>query len=204
MDRSEEELLLSLTQNLPGGYQQIIQRYQSSLYTLALRLTGSQHDAEDLVQEALINAYVSLENYPIWRIRSLKLKSWLYRVTLNVYNHYTRGARLHLVSLQQEDQEQPLFEERESERPEMLFENQELRQEMETLVAQLPVRYRVALVCYYFEEMNYQEMAELFDQPIGTIKSTISRGIRLLRTMIANTEGGEEKRQWNQSKSRKV
>jgi RNA polymerase sigma-70 factor (ECF subfamily) len=58
------------------------------------------------------------------------------------------------------------------------------------------VRYRVAVACYYFEEMNYQEVADLLEQPVGTVKSTVHRGIRLLRTMLL-TEGREET--WSQN-----
>lgn len=194
--KSDNELPILLATDLARHYRQVVLCYQSRLYTLALRLTGSPQDAEDVVQEALISAYVSLENYPAWRIRTLKLQAWLYRITLNVFNHYARGARLHLVSLDQEYTEQP-FENCETERPEALLEFRERRQELEALVARLPVRYRVAVTCYYFEEMTYQEVADLLEQPIGTIKSTIHRGVRLVRTMLITSEGREEQ-SWNQ------
>src|SRR5579859_375171 len=58
------------------------------------------------------------------------------------------------------------------------------------MVASLPERYRITLTCYYFECMNYQEVAELLDQPVGTVKSTISRGVCLLRNLLKK-EGAE-------------
>jgi RNA polymerase sigma-70 factor, ECF subfamily len=195
MDLSDNELAALLATDLPRYYRQVVLLYQTRLYALALRLTGSQQDAEDVVQEALISAYTSLENYPSWRIEALKLQAWLYRITLNVFNHYVRGARLHLISLQQE-QDELQIEDRANERPEALFESRERRRDLEALVARLPVRYRVAVACYYFEEMNYQEVADLLEQPVGTVKSTVHRGIRLLRTMLL-TEGREET--WSQN-----
>ncbi|MBO0778461.1 MAG: RNA polymerase sigma factor [Ktedonobacteraceae bacterium] len=195
MDVSDNELPGLLAKDLPRYYRQVVLRYQARLYTLALRLTGSPQDAEDVVQEALISAYISLENYPTWRIETLKLQAWLYRVTLNVFNHYARGARLHLLSLRQEGDDLEV-EDCESERPEALFESHERRQELEALVAELPVRYRIAVACYYFEEMSYQEVADLLEQPVGTVKSTIHRGIRLLRTMLTDERREET---WSQN-----
>jgi RNA polymerase sigma-70 factor (ECF subfamily) len=83
---------------------------------------------------------------------------------------------------------------RTEEQPEMLFERLESQQELEQLLMQLPERYRVGITCYYFEHLSYQEIAELLDQPIGTVKSSIFRGIRLLRMLLqndSNQEGSE-------------
>ena len=67
----------------------------------------------------------------------------------------------------------------------MLLEDAERRQELAGLVATLPDRYREAVSLYYFEEFSYQEIADLLDQPIGTIKSSVHRGIRLLRKLVS-------------------
>ncbi|MBV9615208.1 MAG: RNA polymerase sigma factor, partial [Ktedonobacteraceae bacterium] len=110
-----------------------------------------------------------------------------------------RGTRLHLIPLNlSEESQEIMIEGSEDEQPEALFEQQERQQELEALVASLPERYRVALTCYYFEQMNYQEVAELLDQPMGTVKSTISRGIRLLRAILNEAEQeGKEQKQWS-------
>ncbi|HEY4387847.1 MAG TPA: RNA polymerase sigma factor [Ktedonobacteraceae bacterium] len=205
---SNQALLAALAQDLPGNYIQVVQQYQHRLYAFALRLCGSAEDAEDIVQEALVGAYVSLENYSASRILSLKLRAWLFQVTFNVYQHHTRGSRLHLVPLTLTD-DSPTLEiaDREEEQPEALFEQQEQRAELIKLLACLPEHYRVALTCYYFEHLNYQELAELLDQPVGTVKSTVSRGIRLLRATLAEqpVEQIERKQLWSKmSLSRKV
>lgn len=186
MDQGDQVLLLLLATDLHRHFKQVVLYYQHRLFAFARRLTGSAQDAEDIVQEAFVSAYVSLENYSPQRIQALKLQAWLYRVTLNVYTHHARGSRLQLVPL---DNSPALEMEGEEEaRPEWLFEHQEQRQELEMLVAQLPERYRVAITCYFFEHLPYQEIAELLDQPLGTVKSTISRGIRLLRTRLNTPE----------------
>ena len=203
MDPSDQELLALLATDLYQHFKQVVIRYQHRLYAFARRLTISPQDAEDIVQEAFVSAYVSLENYPPQRIQTLKLQPWLYRVTLNVYTHHARGSHLHLVPLHLTD-DSPFLEiaDREDERPEAIFEHLERHQELEALIAQLPERYRVSVTCYYFEHLNYQEIAELLDSPVGTIKSNVSRGIRLLRTLLPTpTDTPEQSRResdtWN-------
>lgn len=198
MNLHEEDLSLLLATNLHLYFQQLVVHYQHRLYTFAYRLSGSQQNAEDIVQEAFVNAYVSLENYTPERIRTLKLQAWLYRVTLNVYTHSLRHARLHIVPLDV-TADSALLEiaDRQEEQPELLFEQIEQRLELTCLLAQLPEKYRICITCYYFEHFTYQEIADLLDQPLGTVKSSVSRGIRQLRTLFETTsqhEGRKEKR----------
>jgi RNA polymerase sigma-70 factor (ECF subfamily) len=191
----DQELLGLLANNLHQHFQQLVLCYQQRLYSFARRLTGSGQNAEDIVQETFVSAYVSLENYPAERIRTLKLQAWLYRVTFNVYTHSIRGPQLQAVPLDITGNNS-VFEiaDRTEEQPEVLFERLESQQELEQLLMQLPERYRVGITCYYFEHLSYQEIAELLDQPIGTVKSSIFRGIRLLRMLLqndSNQEGNE-------------
>ena len=105
---------------------------------------------------------------------------------------------MHVVALDIAEESPYLeIEDKENDSPEILFENQELRQELDILVARLPERYRVAITCYYFEHLSYQEIAELLDQSIGTVKSTIFRGIRQLRGMVSTTEQEQEGREYH-------
>lgn len=199
MEESEQELLALLASDLHGNFLRVVEHYQHRLYTFALRLTRSFQDAEDIVQEALVGAYVSLENYTPERIRALKLQAWLYRVVFNVYSHSRRNTQLHLVPLTTFEEHPELDPaDREEEQPELLCTTWEQQREMEGLVARLPERYRVAITCYYFEQLSYREIAELLAQPIGTVKSTISRGLRLLRASIDAQEQEREEQSWSQ------
>lgn len=199
MDYSQDELPLRLSRDLRRYYPDLVQFYQHRLYTFACRLTGNPQDAEDIVQEAFVGAYISLKQYPPQRIQSLKLQAWLYRVTLNVFGLHVRGTRLHLIPLHLAEESQAVvIKAGEDQQPEALFEQQERWQELEAMIAHLPEHYRIAITCYYFEHMNYREVADLLDQPLGTVKSTISRGVRLLRTMLNEMEQeGRKQQTWN-------
>jgi RNA polymerase sigma-70 factor, ECF subfamily len=65
--------------------------------------------------------------------------------------------------------------------PELFFENMESQQEMVKLIHALPEQYRLVITCYYFEDLSYQEIAELLDQPLGTVKSRLHRSLKLLK-----------------------
>ena len=199
MDSGDSALPMLLAINVRRHFKRVVEVYQHRLYTFVYRLTLSRQDAEDIVQESFVRAYVALVNYPQIRIQTLKLQPWLYKIALNEFHHHVRSVRLHVVPMDVSD-ESPIFaiEDAADERPDILIENQEQLQELETAVARLPERYRVVVMCYYFEQLTYQEIADLLDLPLGTIKSAIFRGVRLLRTMLnTQKQSGKEEYQWN-------
>ncbi len=182
MERSGEELPALLATHLVESFAQLVLTFQHQLYVFALRQCGSPQEAEDIVQEAFLHAYVTLENYPAQRIRELKLSAWLYKITLYVYYNRRRKVRLLEEPLDLSEESRQLeLEDRWQERPEVLFENAELLKELEAWMVTLPDSYRLTINCYYFADMSYQEIADLLNQPLGTVKSNIYRGLRMLR-----------------------
>jgi RNA polymerase sigma-70 factor, ECF subfamily len=189
MEPEEARLLACLAANLNAHFADLVTAYQHRLYVFVLRQTGSVQDAEDIVQETFLQAYFALGNYPGWRVRTLRLQAWLYRIALNLFYSRMRSAKPLLVSLGSEEGRLASFtaEVSQEEQPESLFESQEARQELEACVARLPVHYREAINLYYFEGLTYQEISDLLEQPMGTIKSYLHRGVRLLRKLAAET-----------------
>lgn len=185
MNNDDTLLAELLTTDLRLNFRRLVLRYQDQLYSFAYRLTGSAQDAEDIVQEALMGAYVTLRQYSVERIRTLSLRPWLYKITLNVFRNSRRGGRLLMVPLQAcaEDVAGTLPA-METERPDVLYEAQESRQELEQRLLALPEYYRLVIICYYFQELSYREIAMLLDQPLGTVQSRLHRGIQILRTTM--------------------
>jgi RNA polymerase sigma-70 factor, ECF subfamily len=174
-----------LATDLDRYFQQLVLSFQQRLYTFALRHTGSTQDAEDIVQEAFIRAYHALADYPPERIRIMKLQPWLYKITLHIFYRHRSSSRLVCLPLDLSEENALLeIEDDEREQPERVLEDKEELRELETLLSRLPEQYRVAVSCYYFAEMNYREIAELLNQPIGTVKSNVHRGILLLRKSV--------------------
>jgi RNA polymerase sigma-70 factor (ECF subfamily) len=191
MELAGDELLEKLALDLMGHFPQLVLAYQNWMYAFVLRQTGNRVEAEDVLQEVFLQVYVTLENYPASRIRSLKLRPWLSKIALYVYYNSLRKKRVHEASLDLADESQLLEIEGDPlEEPEAYLERVERLQELSTLLLTLPEQYRTALNCYYFAELSYQEIADLLHQPLGTVKSNIHRGLRLLRGHVARSKAG--------------
>jgi RNA polymerase sigma-70 factor (ECF subfamily) len=90
MNQSHQELPALLATDQDCYFEQLVLVYQHRLYAFALRQVGNKQDAEDIVQETFLRAHHALKNYPASRIRTLRLRQWLYKITLNVFFNFTR------------------------------------------------------------------------------------------------------------------
>jgi len=99
MCQHEEDLKALLATNLDYYFKQFVLAYQYRLYSFMLRQTGSAQDAEDIVQEAFLQAYFALADYPAPRVRTLHIQPWLYKIALNIFYSRMRISRLPIVSL---------------------------------------------------------------------------------------------------------
>jgi RNA polymerase sigma-70 factor (ECF subfamily) len=123
-------------------------------------------------------------------VRSLALRPWLYQITLNVARNRARRKRPRFLPLEGQDGEphEPVDDERT--RPESMAARNEDEAELGAQVASLPPRYRAAVVLRHVEGLSYDEAASALGQPVGTVKSNVHRGLRLLRQAMGGP-GGE-------------
>ena len=183
------DLVELLATNLDRYFPQLVLSTQQRLYAFALRQVANPQDAEDIVQEAFIRAYHALKTYPADRIRFMKIQPWLYKITLHIfYRQSSNESRLQYTPLDiSEESADCEIEDNEDERPEKILEDREKRRNLEAMISCLPEQYRISVSCYYFAELSYREIAELLQQPIGTIKSNVHRGTQLLRQTADKT-----------------
>jgi RNA polymerase sigma-70 factor, ECF subfamily len=190
-DQGQASLSEHLSKHLDGNFEALLRQYQDRLYSFAVRLAGNTEDAEEVVQDAFVRAYRALQTYPPDRIQNLALRPWLYQITLNVFRNRVRGKQLAQVALgdgsDYEDGDEPAGPAQE--RPDAMAEAAELRSELTAGLASLPVRYRAPVVLRYVEGLSYAEMAQVLDQPIGTAKANVHRGIEQLRRRMASLVG---------------
>ena len=184
MEQGDEELLALLATDLDGQFRQLVEVYQQRLYLFALRLVGRPDDAEDMVQEAFIRAYYALKGTPTRKVRILYLGKWLYTITLNVFRNRTRKHEQLVSSLDLPENSTALDIADQALGPDEEAHWREWRHELEAHIASLPAHYRPAITLYLFEELGYAEIAELLQQPIGTVKVYISRAKKLLRQLL--------------------
>jgi RNA polymerase sigma-70 factor (ECF subfamily) len=143
------------------AFEQLVERHQHRMFTLAARVLGSPDDAGDAVQEAFIRAWLALPNFRL----GARFSTWLYRICLNsAYDVRTKAKRTEAV------------EEIDFADPQDEFARQELSGELQQALNELDEEYRAAVVLYDVLGCSYSEIAELTGVPEGTVKSRIFRG----------------------------
>jgi RNA polymerase sigma factor (sigma-70 family) len=166
-----------LAADLDGAFSQFLAHHQDLVYGLALRSTKRPADAEDLAQEAFIRAYRALAAYPPKRIRELRPRGWLAAITANLARNRARrrapaAADLELVAETRAD---------EAAGPEGVAERRDAAAAWRERLGALPPRYRRAVELRHVSGLSYPELAQALDRPLGTVKSDVHRGVRMLR-----------------------
>jgi len=152
-----------------------------SLYRVARRLTGNTADAEDLVQETLLKAYRAWETYT----QGTNAKGWLLTILRNAFiNEYRRRTRHpEPVDL---DTIEPfvVFDDVQEEDPQGAFFDKIVDEEVLRAVDQLPEAFKEAVMLSDVEGLSYDEVAKVLEVPVGTVKSRLFRGRRLLQAKL--------------------
>jgi len=165
-DQDIVELVKKDTQN----YKYLMDRYESKLLIYIRRIIYvSKEDAEDILQEVFIKAYKNIYGYN----PKYKFSNWIYRITHNEAISFLRKKKRSIISFQDED----IFDRIKSDiNMEEDFIKESEREKVKTVLSMLDQKYREVLVLKYFEEKEYNEIAEILHLPSGTVASLISRG----------------------------
>lgn len=159
-----------------------------AVYRFALRLTGVDSRAEDLTQETFLRAYRSWHQYT----PGTQCKSWLFTICRNVHLRHAEREDRHEEILAQESgeaprqisRENPVFMSARTEDPEGAFFDSIVDEEILRAIEELPEEFRTAVVLSDREGFNYQEISEVLEVPVGTVKSRIFRGRRMLQERL--------------------
>lgn len=175
-DRSDEELVEIVRTSNNELYREIINRYQTRLFTYVRFMTKDDEKAKDAVQLTFIKAYRNLYSFDTQR----KFSSWLYRIAhneaINVLKKYNRETTLpHESDLSQ----------RESEHIEMILERAEQNKKVRDLIEDLPVMYKEVVVLFFIEEKSYEEISDILRIPLGTVGVRISRAKDRLKKLLS-------------------
>ncbi|WP_042454368.1 RNA polymerase sigma factor SigW [Neobacillus dielmonensis] len=162
----------------------IVELYKNSIFQLCFRMLGNRHEAEDLAQEAFIRAFVNIESFN----QDLKFSTWLYRIATNLCIDRLRKKKPDyyldaevagtegLTMYSQIPSNTPL--------PETEVESLELQETVQNEILKLPEKYRSAIVLKYIEDLSLNEISEILDLPLGTVKTRIHRGREALRQQL--------------------
>lgn len=170
-----DPLCLRLAQDLDDAFPDVVVDHQQLVFGVAARVVG-RSAAEDVAQEVFVRAYRALRRYPADRVREMRLRPWLGRMTLNLARNSLRGRRDHVDIAD-------VAESRQSNDagPAQLVQRGEDQVMWQRLLAGLPARYRLPVALRHVDDLSYAEIAETLNRPLGSVKSDVHRGIALLR-----------------------
>lgn len=171
----DRSLIQRFLQGEDRAFELLVEKYYRRIDRLAQQVVGNPMAAEDIAQEVFLRAYRAL---PRFRGES-SLYSWLYRITINLsLNHLRRQADLPLT------EEDSVWGMAPSPSPATLLEERERELLVRRAIASLPPHYRIVIILRDLEGLSYQEIADLLGIPVGTVKSRINFGKRLLKEKL--------------------
>ena len=179
----EPDIILQAQQGNLSAFNQLVMAYQGTAFNVAYRVIGSREAAADATQDAFLKAYKAIKQY-----QGGSFKSWLLRIVTNTcYDQMRYKSRRPSTSLEDltenpDDHSDRLISQ--NERPEEHVLRGELNELIQIGIDTLPDDQRVVLVLSDVQGFSYQEIAEIIDQPLGTVKSRLSRGRRRLRDFL--------------------
>jgi RNA polymerase sigma-70 factor (ECF subfamily) len=157
-------------------FKELYDMWSQYVYSLSYRLTGNRVDAEDLAQEAFLKAFRFLKDF-----QGGSIKGWLYKIVVNTFYTETGKKKRQPLPLEEEVLRQ---KQEEGIGPQEVLDKTEMQVFIQNVVASLPADYRTALVLADMEELSYQEIADILQVPIGTVRSRIARGRSILKEKL--------------------
>lgn len=196
-------LVMQAKQGSREAFAALVELYQTKVYNLALRMTGSPEDAADLSQETFLNAW---RGFPSFQGDS-SFSTWLYRLTNNACIDFLRREKRRrsvdgALPLDDGETDYAAFVPDESPSPQMLLEGQELRESIRRGLMQLSEEHRQVLVLREISGLSYAEISAITGLEEGTVKSRIARA-RLSLRKILQAEGNFSEPPSSMKKERK-
>lgn len=188
---TDDQLILECRKGNKESFEMLVQRYHQRVYALAFRYMSNEDDAYDMSQEAFIKAYRALDKFK----GNSSFGTWIYRITTNVCldELRRRKRRISPVSI-----DEPLTNnagdeiEKELIDPgagvDILYEQQELGSQIQAYLNELKPDHRTAIVLRDIMDLSYEEIAEVLNCSIGTVKSRINRARNSLKKKLQDGE----------------
>jgi RNA polymerase sigma-70 factor (ECF subfamily) len=168
-----------------AAFGELVSRYQDRLFNSVLRLADNTEDARDVVQEAFLHAYQSLQSFK----GDALFFTWLYRIAVNTAISMKRKKRV-VLRIQPGEEGGALdpHDPSETNRPGHAIEMAEDERRVHEALGKLSVEHRSVLVMKDMDGMKYEEMAEILGVPVGTIRSRLHRARLEMRDILLRQE----------------
>ena len=188
---TDQEVVLWARKGHEWAYRELVRRYQRPIFSLIYRMVRDRERAEDLAQETVVKVLNALESYR----PEYKFSSWIFKIANNAAIDHLRRKELDTLSL--DGAPDAVTSERregtslqiaaQSESPLQELEARELGEVIERAIAQLRPEYRSCILLRHVQGYAYEEIANMLDLPLGTVKTYIHRARSELRTLLEST-----------------
>ena len=186
MSGDDDRLIADCLKGQTAAFGELVRRYQDRLFNTVFRLVDSAEDAQDVVQEAFLHAYQSLDRFK----RESQFFTWLYRIAVNSAISLKRKQRI-VVSLHGDREGQGGVPEphdvSELSQPDLVLERADEERRIQAALNRLSPEHRAVLILKDLEDQKYETMAEILQVPIGTIRSRLHRARLELREVLEKT-----------------
>jgi RNA polymerase sigma-70 factor (ECF subfamily) len=177
-----------LADSRDADFDMMLRNVLGPAFGTALRMTGNRQDAEDLVQEASLAAYRGFGTFE----RGTNFKAWFFRIMMNCYLTSRRRARPETSMQDLEDSHAAYFFMRTAEAglhgryadPAGATIGQMAQEDVARALEGLPEEFRVVCTLYFMEDLAYQEIADILGLPVGTVRSRLHRGRKMLQKRL--------------------
>ncbi len=187
---TDQDVVLLARSGREAAYRELIRRYERPVFALLFRMVRDRELAEDLSQETFIKALNAIESYR----PEFKFSSWIFKIANNAAIDHLRRRELDTLSLDgsphaetpEAMQATALQIGARQESPLDTVEAKELGSEIEAAIGRLRPEYRSCILLRHVEGRAYEEIAEILDLPLGTVKTYIHRARNELRVALAH------------------
>lgn len=193
---ADEELAARAAAGDTAAFEALVSRHEGRVYRLACRLTGSDADAQDVLQDAFMAAYRGLTSFR----SASRFSTWLYRITTNAALMHRRARRRHptesleefLPRFDESGQHAPdVAELRVASRADDLLDGKLLAEKARAALERLPDLYREAFVLRDLEELDTGEVADLLGVDAATVRQRVHRARLMLRGYLSHLVGAK-------------
>lgn len=180
----EDQLIRQALEGRSEAYGQLVERYQERLYNAMLHVVGSPDEAEDVVQDSFVQAYIKLNTFQ----GNSRFFTWLYRIAFN--NALSRRRRRRAdMSIEQSREASGGEPEDRTEAPDEPMLRDERIAVVKAAMQRLTEEHRTILVLREMQDMAYEDIAEILDINIGTVRSRLSRARNQLHDYLKKMMG---------------
>lgn len=182
--KEDAQLIQAAIQGDERAFETLLNKYKNLVFTIMMKMVRNPQEAEDLTQEAFMKAFRSLSSFN----NEFAFSTWLMKIATNNCIDFLRKRKLRTYSInepvQYKDEKIEIELPDHEPGPEKHLLQSEQRRILEEAIDQLPERYRYVILLRHKEEKSYEEISEILDLPLGTVKAQIFRAREILNKKL--------------------